>query len=136
MNVRHARQSDLQDIAAIHIESWKDSFSDDLPAEFLTGQIDRDFKRLWNEIQIQDEDIVLVAEEELPIGFVAVWCRPIPYIGNLHVRPSQRSKKIGSGLMKAAAKELIMKGHVMYSDMMFRAAKSSGMIYPKYKREV
>ena len=111
MKIRRAKQSDLQDIAAIHIESWKDSYSDDLPSEFLAGQIDRDLKRHWNEIQIQNEDIVLVAEENSLVGFVAVWCRPIPFIDNLHVRPFQRSKKIGSGLMKAAAKELIKKEH-------------------------
>ena len=111
MKIRYVQQSDLQDIATIHIESWKDSYSDILPAEFLSGQIKGDIERHWNEIKIQNEDIVLVAEENSLIGFVAVWCRPIPFIDNLHVRPFQRSKKIGSGLMKAAAKELINRGH-------------------------
>ena len=109
MKIRHATQSDLQDIAAIHIESWKDSYSDVLPAEFLIRQIDREFIQHWSEIEIQNEDIVLVAEENSVIGFIAVWCRPIPFIDNLHVRPSHRSKKIGSALMKAGAKELIKK---------------------------
>ena len=111
MNIRRATPSDLRDIAAIHIESWRDSYSDVLPPKWLIGQIDRDFKRHWNEIQLQNEDIVLVAEENSPVGFVAVWCRPIPFIDNLHVRPSQRSKRIGSAFMKAVAKELIEKGH-------------------------
>jgi len=60
---------------------------------------------------MQNEDIVLVAEEDFLVGFVAVWCRPVPFLDNLHVRPSHRSNKIGSALMKAAAKELIKKGH-------------------------
>jgi ribosomal protein S18 acetylase RimI-like enzyme len=111
MKIRHATQSDLQAIAAIHAESWKDSYPDVLPAEFLAGQIDRDFKRHWNETQIQNGDIVLVAEEDALVGFIAVWCRPIPFIDNLHVRPCQRSKKIGSALMKAVAKELMRKGY-------------------------
>jgi ribosomal protein S18 acetylase RimI-like enzyme len=111
MKIRRAIQSDLQDIAAIHIESWKDAYSDDLPAGFMTGQIDRELERHWNEIKIQNEDIVLVAEENSLVGFIAVWCRPDPFIDNLHVRPSQRSKKIGSALMKAVAKELIKKGY-------------------------
>lgn len=111
MKIRRAAQSDLQDIAAIHIESWKDSYSDVMPAEFMAGQIDQDLAQHWNEIEIQNEDIVLVAEEDSFIGFVAVWCRPIPFIDNLHVRPSHRSKKVGSALMKAVAKELIKKGH-------------------------
>jgi ribosomal protein S18 acetylase RimI-like enzyme len=111
VNIRHATQSDLQDIAAIHIESWKDSYSDILPAEFLAGHIDGEFKRHWNEIQIQEDDIVLVAEKNSLVGFAAVWCRPDPFIDNLHVRPSWRSKRIGSSLMKAVAAELVRKGH-------------------------
>ena len=111
MKIRRATKSDLQDIADIHIESWKDSYSDVLPAEFLAGKINGDFERYWNEIEIRNEDIILVAEGDSPLGFIAVWCRPVPFIDNLHVRPSQRSKKIGSALMKAVAKELINEGH-------------------------
>nr|NJM01865.1 GNAT family N-acetyltransferase [Desulfobacula sp.] len=111
VNIRHAVQSDLQGIAAIHIESWKDSYPDILPAEFLAGQIDGELKRHWEDIQIQEDDIVLVAEDNSLVGFAAVWCRPDPFIDNLHVRPSWRSKRIGSSLMKVVAAELIRKGH-------------------------
>lgn len=111
MKIRRATQSDLQDIAVIHVQSWRDSYADDLPAEFMAGQIDRDLREHWSEIEIQDEDIVLVAEEDSLIGFVAVWCRPIPFIDNLHVKPSHRSKKVGSALIKAVTKELVKKGH-------------------------
>jgi ribosomal protein S18 acetylase RimI-like enzyme len=111
MKIRPATQSDIQDIAAIHVESWKDSYSDVLPAEFLDEQIDRDLEKHWSEFQIQNGDVVLVAEEDSLLGFVAVWCRPIPFIDNLHVKLSHRSKKLGSALIKAAAKDLINKGH-------------------------
>lgn len=111
MKIRRATQSDLQAIATIHVESWKDSYPDVLPAEFLDEQIDRDLAKHWSEFQIKNEDLVLVAEEDSLVGFVAVWCRPIPFIDNLHVRPSHRSKKLGSALIKAAAKELINEGH-------------------------
>ena len=111
MKIRHAAQSDFQAMAAIHIESWKDTYSDVLPAEFLDWKINRVFLKHWNEVEIQNEDIILVAEENLVIGFIAVWCRPIPFIDNLHVRPSNRSKKVGSALMSAVVKELINHGH-------------------------
>jgi len=111
MKIRRSTQSDIQDIAALHIESWIDSYSNVLPAEFFSEKIHRDFEQHWNEIKIQNDDIILVAEENSILGFVAVWCRPIPFIDNLHVRPSQRSKKVGSALMKAVAKELINEGH-------------------------
>lgn len=111
MNIRHAIPSDLEGIAAIHRESWKDAYSDVLPAEFLRGQIDRDLAKHWRHIDIQNEDIVLVAEENALIGFIAVWCRPLSFIDNLHVKPCHRSRKVGSALLKAAAAELIRKGH-------------------------
>ena len=93
MKIRRATPSDLQDIAAIQVESWKDSYSDAMPAEFMDGQIDRDIAKHWSEIKTQNEDIALVAEEDSLVGFIAVWCRPIPFIDNLPVRPSHRSKK-------------------------------------------
>ena len=96
MKIRCATQSDFSEIAAIQAESWKDVYSDVLPAWFLAGQIDRDLARHWREIEIQKEDIILVAEQGSLVGFAAVWCRPTPFIDNLHVRPSHRSKKIGS----------------------------------------
>jgi ribosomal protein S18 acetylase RimI-like enzyme len=111
MKIRPAAPSDLKEIAAIHAASWKDAYSDVFPAEFLAGQIDRHFSNHWCEIDIKNEDIVLVAERNTLVGFIAVWCRPIPFIDNLHVKPSQRSKKIGSALMKAGARELINRGY-------------------------
>lgn len=111
MKIRPATQSDLQDIAAINIESWKDVYVDEMPAEFMTGEIDRVLAQHWSEIEILNKDIVLVAETDSLIGFAAVWCRPFPFIDNLHVRPSHRSKKVGSALMKTVAKELIKKKH-------------------------
>ncbi len=111
MRIRPATPSDRKGIAAVHAMSWKDAYSDEFPAEFLAGQINRDLERHWREIKIQNEDIVLVAEKNSLVGFVAVWCRPIPFINNLHVTPCQRSKKVGSTLMNAVARELIDKGH-------------------------
>jgi len=111
MIIRQATRSDLQDIAAIHIASWKDTYADVMPAEFMMAEIDQALAQHWREIEIQNGDVVLVAKEDALVGFAAVWCRPLPFIDNLHVKPSHRSKKLGSALMKALAKELIKKGH-------------------------
>ncbi len=111
IKIRPATESDLQDIISIHVESWKDAYADVLPAGFIVRQLDQELARHWHETEIQKQDIVLVAEEDSLVGFIAVWCRPIPFIDNLHVRPSHRSKKIGSALMKAVAQELTQKEH-------------------------
>jgi len=132
MKIRHATKSDLHDIAAVHIESWKDVYTDVLPAEFLNGQINRDFLQHWSEIDIQTEDIVLVAEELSIVGFIAVWCRPTPFIDNLHVRPSQRSKKVGSALMRAAARELISRGHQTAYLWVFESNQKAIRFYERF----
>lgn len=82
-----------------------------LPRDFLGDPIEREFTRYWHDIDIRTEDVVLVAEDDRLLGFIAVWCRPTPYIDNLHVRPSVRSKKIGTALLTSAAGELLTQGH-------------------------
>ncbi len=67
-------------------------------------------KSRWMNIKIQDDDVVLVAEEKEILGFIAVWCRPIPFIDNLHIKASFRSQNVGTALMQSAAKALLKKG--------------------------
>jgi ribosomal protein S18 acetylase RimI-like enzyme len=82
-----------------------------LPEEYLGDQIAEDLERHWNEVGIKPDDVVQVAEDDGIVGFIAVWCRPEPFIDNLHVRPSKRSKRVGSTLMMSAAQQLIHQGH-------------------------
>jgi GNAT superfamily N-acetyltransferase len=77
----------------------------------LANQIAGDLERHWSEVKIQPEDVVLVAEKAEIIGFIAVWCRPDPFIENLHVKPSNRSEGVGSMLMTVAARKMIQQGH-------------------------
>jgi len=39
MRIRPAIASDFEEIAAIHIESWQDTYADDLPKEFISGML-------------------------------------------------------------------------------------------------
>lgn len=131
MKIRRATQSDLQDIVAIHVESWKDTYAHVLPAEFMVGKIDRVLARHWHEADIRDEDLVLVAEEDALVGFAAIWCRPSAFIDNLHVKPSRRSQKLGSALMKAAADELVAKGHKTAYLWVFESNKRAIRFYER-----
>ena len=79
--------------------------------EFLGDPLEREFTRFWGAIDIRTEDVVMVAEEDRLLGFIAVWCRPAPYIDNLHVLPSFRSKKIGTHLLTSAVLDLLTQGH-------------------------
>ena len=110
MNIRRAQRSDLPIIAAVQTESWRDTYPDLFPGEWLADQIAEDMDRRWSEVEIQPDDVFLVAEDDGVIGFIAVWCRPDPFIDNLHVKPSKRSKRVGSALMTSAAYQLIKQG--------------------------
>jgi ribosomal protein S18 acetylase RimI-like enzyme len=111
MNIRPATRLDLQAIAALHIESCRDAYSSIFPAAFLDEQLPEHLRSHWRAVEIREEDVVLVAEDAALIGFAAVWCRPSPFIDNLHVRPSHRSEKVGTALMAAVAEQLISRGH-------------------------
>jgi len=111
MNIRHAEPGDLQRIAEVQIESWQDTYAGLFPEDYLARQLAQDLKRHWSRVEIRPEDLVLLADDDGVAGFIAIWCRPGPYIENLHVKPSLRSRRIGSALLKSAARRLIQRGH-------------------------
>jgi ribosomal protein S18 acetylase RimI-like enzyme len=114
MNIRHAQSSDFPLIAAVQSESWQDAYSGVLPEAYIGGQISEDLRRHWDAVEIQSGDVVLVAEDDEIsgiIGFIAIWCRPDPFIDNLHVKPSRRSQKIGTTLLISAVQLLMHQGH-------------------------
>ena len=111
MLIRTATPQDLDKIADIHIESWRNSYTDIFPPDFFADKLDSELRNHWHRIDICAEDVVLVAEEANIVGFIAVWCRPSPFIDNLHVTPACRSKKTGTALLKAAAEQLMKNYH-------------------------
>ena len=119
MNIRNATPDDIPRISAIHSESWKDAYAGILPDDYLENQVRDDLYNHWEQREILSEDVVVVAEtgNDL-VGFMAIWCRPSPFIESLHVLPSQRSAGIGTALLKAAAAQLIEK-HPMAMQMRF-----------------
>jgi ribosomal protein S18 acetylase RimI-like enzyme len=110
MQIRPAIPADFPRIAELQIASWRNSYADVFSAELLQERIAPGLRQHWQAVEILDEDVVLVAETEGLVGFIAVWCRPFPFIDSLHVKPSCRSQKVGTALMQTAAKELLAKG--------------------------
>jgi ribosomal protein S18 acetylase RimI-like enzyme len=111
MNIRRAQRSDLPLIADLQTESWRDAYSGVLPEAYLFDQIFEDLRHHWSQVKIRPEDVVLVAENGGIIGFIAVWCRPDPFIDNLHVKPANRSQGAGTTLMRSAVRQLIQQGY-------------------------
>lgn len=112
MTLRRATDHDLAAIAALQAASWQDSYRGMLSESYLKSRVLADLQRHWLAVTLRHEDVVLIAEDAGgPVGFIAVWCDPDPYIDNLHVLPSQRSKGTGRLLMQAAARQLQNLGH-------------------------
>ena len=131
MKVRKATEADLPGIASLHTRSWRDTYAGILPASLLGTRLEREFTAHWRHIDIQARDVVLVAESERLCGFIAVWCRPTPYIDNLHVRPSLRSKNIGTALMASAAQELLSQGHTTAYLLVFEHNQKAVRFYQR-----
>lgn len=110
MRIRSATAQDRSAIAAVHAASWKTAYKGMLPDDYLRDQVTVDLEARWNGVEIRNDDVVLVSEEDGVVGFIAVWCRPDPFIDNLHVLPAQRSKGTGRNLMRAAAVQLLQQG--------------------------
>ena len=110
LRIRPASPRDLQAIAAIHAASWKDAYRGILPDLYLRQGAAIDLERHWQTVEVRPDDVVLVAEDDGIAGFIAVWCRPEPFIDNLHVDPARRSRGLGRALMEAAAARLMQMG--------------------------
>lgn len=115
VTIRPACDTDRDAIASIHAKSWKSAYRDVFPEAFLAGPVDQDLLDMWRTTPDTADDVLLVAEENATegsrlVGFIAVRCRPDPFIENLHVLPAVRSQGLGRRLMVRAAERLIGAG--------------------------
>ena len=110
--IRHMTRADRAPIARIHAESWQSSYRGVLSDAYLDTLAGDDLARQWRETDVSPQDVLMIAEEAgQAVGFIAIWCRPDPYIENLHVRPAVRSGGVGRRLIGTAFSELASRGH-------------------------
>jgi ribosomal protein S18 acetylase RimI-like enzyme len=129
--IRPARDADRDAIAAIHTESWQDTYRDVLPDHLLDGTLSNIMADRWKTQVIADRDVVLVAEaaDGEILGFAATWVEEQGrgYIDNLHVRSSARSQGLGRAMLRETAKRLLHHGvpsgylHVVASNQRARS---------------
>ena len=110
MRIRRATRGDRPAIARVHATSWQHAYRGLFSDDFLDNEASGDLGRRWETAEIGPDDVVLVADDGGVVGFIAVWCRPDPFIDNLHVLPPWQSKGVGRKLMVAAANQLIQQG--------------------------
>ena len=122
ITIRDAKRSEFSDLAALQIRSWRDVYRGIMPDAYLDDEIEDDLGARWNALDPSGDDLVLLAEKDGIRGFITVWCKPDPFVDNLHVDPGGRSKGVGRRLMQAAAERLVQKGYQRLS--LYVAAKN------------
>lgn len=109
--IRDADHHEFSALAALQIRSWRNVYRGIMPDHYLDDEIEDDLTTRWKALRPSGDDLVLVADQERIRGFVTVWCKPDPFVDNLHVEPGERSRGIGRRLMQAAATRLVERGY-------------------------
>jgi GNAT superfamily N-acetyltransferase len=108
---RPACHTDIEAIASLHTENWRDAYRGTLPDAYLDGPIVHERASLW-EARLSSPDahrtLVLLAEQETKlVGFACVLLDEEPqwgaFLDNLHVLPNCRGQGLGRQLFGRAA---------------------------------
>ena len=106
MNYREATINDVQEIARLHAESWRNSYRGMLSDEFLDKEVVENRFAVWKSRLdgLNERQFVLVAEENDRIdGFVCLFLHEDDKWGalldNLHVRLEKQGRGLGKELM-------------------------------------
>ncbi len=101
-NVRKARLSDIQEIALIHVQSWKSAFKGLMPDRYINSYTLVDRETEWLSILDSGSESVIIAEENNKlVGFLS-FSKNVNflYLSKLYLCPSIYGKGVGCLLMK------------------------------------
>jgi len=133
--IRPATPPDHAAIAALHIRSWQTAYAGTLPDAVLARDVPEGLTARWHSYTSQDRDLVLIARDAPPggalLGFAAVWCRPEPYLDNLHVDPAAKGRGVGRALMREIGRRLRDRGETTLSLMVFQANTAARAFYAR-----
>jgi ribosomal protein S18 acetylase RimI-like enzyme len=115
VQIRRAAADDAAAIAAVHAQSWRDTYAGVMPDEFLSGPVEQERAELWRQ-RLSDQNtswVVMLAVESMPqvpdserlVGFVAL--SPAPdgdgvLLDNLHVAAGRQGRGVGAELLRLA----------------------------------
>ncbi|MBV1941752.1 GNAT family N-acetyltransferase [Streptomyces sp. BV286] len=107
MEIRAGVRGDVEQIAALHTESWRTAYAGIMPSSFLDGPLFEDRLALWHGRILDPQSaaglFVAVDGGELA-GFVYLVPRPDGRVllDNLHARPGRTGSGIGGRLLRRA----------------------------------
>ncbi|MFD5342043.1 GNAT family N-acetyltransferase [Streptomyces hawaiiensis] len=107
MEIRTGMRGDVEQIAALHAESWRTAYAGIMPSSFLGGSLFEDRLALWHGRILEPQPaaglFVAVGGGEMD-GFAYLVPRPDGRIllDNLHARPGRTGSGIGGRLLRHA----------------------------------
>ncbi|GKV54220.1 N-acetyltransferase [Sporosarcina sp. NCCP-2222] len=108
MRIRKAVISDVKGIAKVHVDSWKTTYKDIIPDDFLNKLSYEQRTKLWTQNVIRKDNYITVAENadgEI-VGFADCWKREtnsVPFssdITSIYLLDHYQGKGIGKRLLK------------------------------------
>jgi drug/metabolite transporter (DMT)-like permease/ribosomal protein S18 acetylase RimI-like enzyme len=116
VTVREGGAPDLDAIAAIRVNSWKDTYRPLIGGQVVDRLLDvREHRRDMERILNHDGGLLLVAEDEnhAVAGFALSHLADNgePFLESLHVQPGRRSHGIGAMLLRETAARWAARGH-------------------------
>lgn len=114
VSYRFAEVTDTQAIAALHTQSWRQTYRGILRNEYLDGNIAKERHLVWQKrlaAPAANQRILIAEEDGQLVGFSCLFLDEDPQLGtlidNLHVVPALKGQGIGLGLMREAARQVI-----------------------------
>ncbi len=115
--VREAGHGDAESIAELHIHSWRETYQDILPADYLRHTIVKERHAYWRQLLTGSDPgdfVLMIPDETAVLAFICVLRnRESGYdalIDNLHVHSDCKGQGFGRMLMEIAVNRLIDAG--------------------------
>ncbi|WP_283130448.1 GNAT family N-acetyltransferase [Enterovibrio norvegicus] len=112
VTLRTARQGDVDDIASIHVNSWKAAFTGRMPDNYIDSYTLQRRVAEWHQLLTSNTETVVVAElDSRVVGFLSFKMSQTHEnafeLSKLYLCPTSYGKGVGSLLMHYFEKEVI-----------------------------
>lgn len=114
MAIHRATAADCRAVAEVHVESWRYTYKDVMPAQFLASLSVDEREEMWRQLVERHPEHLLVArKDDKTLGFVSFGaCRDgsapatTAEIWAIYVKPSSWSTGVGRNLWLAALQQM------------------------------
>lgn len=119
MIIRQANLNDAEDIAQVHVDSWRTTYKGIIPQEFLNNLSYKHRSNLWQTNIQRDHSYVLVVENDFGeiVGFADTWKRENNTealsgdLTSIYILEEYQGKGIGKSLLKELFKHFKILGY-------------------------